>query len=98
MTMDVRGQWGLGQGNGSTVLLNVRQQDPDGSFGGTATVDGHAAGVTGKVTDSEIAFQVEHGIYIGRFTFEGRLTGLTVDGQNGHSQATWLATELFGPL
>ncbi|MFB7216608.1 hypothetical protein [Streptomyces sp. NPDC056255] len=105
MAMDVRGTWHLKQSNGALVRLDI-MEDPDGTFGGSrASYDG----VTGTIddaraTDSEITFRVPWsngpvGRYVGRFDFQGRLTGVTFAEGHPESQATWVVDEkTFGRM
>lgn len=99
MPKNVGGTWGVAQGNGHNVAVTVAQERPDGFFTGIAKIDNTSTeNVSGQVTDSEISFLIGHGRYVGHFDFEGRLSGLTIDGNNGTSQATWFASKLFEPL
>ncbi|MEU3609184.1 hypothetical protein AB0E83_27595 [Streptomyces sp. NPDC035033] len=100
MPMDVRGQWGLAQSNGGTIIFTGITQDPDsGAFHGQAKVGTDTpTSFSGIATDDEISFKVRSGIYLGTFNFQGHLSGMTVDGQNGNSQATWFASKIFTPM
>lgn len=101
MPKDVRGKWDLHQSNGFTLHMEVDGQDRDGTFNGKANVHGKA-GFTDladtRATDDEITFLMGRGRYVGRFDFQGRLTGTTFDTQNPGSQATWFTEKLFGPM
>jgi hypothetical protein len=98
MPEDVRGNWDLYQSNGFTVHMEVAEEDADGSFTGRATIHGKAGFtelVDTRATDSEITFQVGNGRYVGRFDFQGRLTGIAFDMTHPQNQATWFADRLF---
>lgn len=108
MTMDVRGTWHLKQSNGPLVALTINDEGLDGTFAG-GTNQASFDGITGNIddaraTDGEITFRVPWsngpvGRYVGRFDFQGRLTGVTFAEGHPEQQATWVVDEkTFGPM
>ncbi|MEV6256726.1 hypothetical protein ACIHAX_19515 [Nocardia sp. NPDC051929] len=101
MSRDVRGNWSLHQSNGFTVHVEVAGEDGDGTFNGKGNIHGQPGFIEftdTRATDDEITFQMGDGRYVGRFDFQGRLTGTTFDLSHPHSHATWFADKLFGFL
>jgi hypothetical protein len=100
MARDVRGTWNIHQSNGFTVTVQVDDEDADGSFTGNGDIGGGAQNITltdTRATDNEFTMQMGRGRYVGRFDFQGRLTGQTFDVQAPHSQANWHSDpKLFG--
>ncbi|MFF3452559.1 hypothetical protein ACFYXJ_36105 [Streptomyces sp. NPDC002667] len=99
---DVRDVWTIKQSNGPEVHFTINQQDHDGTF---ASRDNAAkySGDHGTIDDAratldEISFLVKwsqgpKGRYVGRFDFQGRLTGFTFDETAPSNQATWVCID-----
>ncbi|MBB4890762.1 hypothetical protein [Streptomyces netropsis] len=103
---DVRGDWTIQQSTGHVVQIHIDNQDDDGTFASpqnTADYPGeHGTIDDAKATDQEISFRVNwsggaRGRYVGRFDFQGRLTGNGFDEANPTVQCTWACTsKTFG--
>ncbi|MEV6882376.1 hypothetical protein [Streptomyces sp. NPDC051135] len=101
MVMDVTGTWHLKQSNGPLVEMRITGQDENGTFAdqGNASFDGVSGPLKdARATDTEITFQVPWsngpvGRYVGRFDFQGRLTGVTFAEGNPSQQAQWVVDE-----
>ncbi|NEA54794.1 hypothetical protein G3I60_11720 [Streptomyces sp. SID13666] len=101
MAMDVRDKWDLNQSNGFTLHMEIAEEDDDGFFSGRANIHGQAGFhdlTDARATDDEFTFLMGSGRYVGRFDFQGRLTGSTFDTAHPSSQATFFADKEFGRI
>ncbi|MEV6256725.1 hypothetical protein ACIHAX_19510 [Nocardia sp. NPDC051929] len=98
---DVTGTWNLHQGNSFTLHVDVVSEDGDGTFNGKGNIHGQPGFIEltdTRATDDEITFQMGNGRYVGRFDFQGRLTGMVLDLAHPHSHAFWFVDKLLGFL
>jgi hypothetical protein len=94
---DMRGNWMIVQSNGFRVVFEIFEQNlGTGEIAGNGqVVGGVTAAAHGRVDDSSIIYTIDWhnngkgGQYTGHFDPEGGFSGVTVDLDDPHSQATW---------
>ncbi|MBA2518521.1 MAG: hypothetical protein H0V24_02540 [Chloroflexia bacterium] len=92
--------WALHQSNGAVVSLSLVQAGTNISSGTASHSNVSSQSVTGSVNGDFLFLSIDwnnstFGEYHGRFSPDGRLSGITFDVQNPGSQATWAADKRF---
>ncbi|MER7922913.1 hypothetical protein ABTY96_07195 [Streptomyces sp. NPDC096057] len=87
--------------------MTITTEDGDGSFAGSTAQFGDVKGdiVDARATDTDFTCQINwhegpSGRYVGRFDFQGRLTGITYAVGHEEQQANWVCLDdkTFGLL